>query len=185
MSEAARAAAVPVAGLAAFLAYLALERALELALSARHARRLLARGAREHGRGHFPALVVMHALFPVALVAEVLALGARPGRLTALGLALFAAAQLLRAASMRALGVFWTARVLVLDGAPLVRSGPYRWLRHPSYLAVAVELLAAPLMFGAWRTALVFTAANLLLLRTRIRCEERALGRVERRETLC
>jgi methyltransferase len=176
MSEPGHAAAVPIAGLAAFLAYHLAERAFELALSARHARRLFARGAREHGRGHFPALVAMHTLFPIALAAEVLALGARPGRLAPLWIVLFVAAQGLRMASMRALGEFWTVRVIVLDGAALVRRGPYRFLRHPNYLAVVIELLSAPLMFGAWRTALAFSIANLLALRVRIRCEERALA---------
>jgi methyltransferase len=169
-------AAVPVLGLALFLAYHAAERGFELVMSARHVRRLLARGAREYGREHFPALVVMHALFPVALIAEVLLLGARPARLAPLWIALFAAAQLLRFACMRALGERWTTRVIVLEGAPLVHSGPYRWLRHPNYLAVATELLSAPLMFGAWRTAAVFTVANAFALRVRIRCEERALA---------
>ena len=176
MSAPGHAAAVPVAGLAAFLVYHLAERVVELALSARHARRLLARGAREHGRGHFPALVAVHALFPVALVTEVLALGARPNRLAPLWIVLFVAAQGLRAVSMRALGEFWSVRVIVLEGAPLVRRGPYRFLRHPNYLAVGIELLAAPLMFGAWRTAAIVSLANLLALRVRIRCEERALA---------
>jgi len=169
-------ASVPVLGLALFLAYHAAERGLELLISARNARRLFARGAREYGRGHFPALVVMHALFPVALIAEVLVLGARPGRVAPLWIVLFVASQLLRMASMRALGERWTTRVIVLEGAPRVHSGPYRWLRHPNYLAVVIELLAAPLMFGAWRTAVVFTIANAFALSVRIRCEERALA---------
>jgi methyltransferase len=169
-------AALPVTGLVGFLAYHLLERATELFVSGHNVRRLLARGAREHGREHFPVLVAMHALFPLALVAEVLLLGARPGRLAWAWLALFAGAQLLRMAAMRALGPFWTTRVIVLDGAPLVRHGPYRFFRHPNYLAVVIELISAPLMFGAWRTALVFTIANLLALRVRIRCEERALA---------
>jgi len=167
---------VPVAGLVAFLAYHLLQRMTELFLSAGNTRRLLARGAREYGRGHLPALVAMHALFPAALVTEVLALGARPGRLTWLWLGLFAAAQLLRMASIRALGEFWTARVIVLPGAPRIRSGVYRWLRHPSYVAVVIELLSAPLMFGAWRTAVLFTSANAFALSVRIRCEEEALA---------
>ena len=172
-------AALPVTGLVAFLSYHLLQRTIELALSRTNARRLLARGAREHGPGHFPALVVMHALFPVALVIEVVMLGARPGRFTWGWLALFAGAQLLRMASQRALGELWTARVIVLEGAPRVRSGVYRWLKHPNYLAVAIELLSAPLMFGAWRTAVVFSIANAFALRTRIRCEEQALAGAE------
>lgn len=185
-------AAVPVAGLVAFLLLLIAQRASELFLSARNARRLLARGAREHGRGHYPLLVLLHALFPIALVAEVLVLHARPGRLAPLWITLLLATQGLRYAAMRALGERWTTRVLVLPGTPLVDAGPYRWLRHPNYVAVVIEFLAAPLLFGAWRTALVFSLANLLALRVRIRCEERALKAtdvkatdVERPAALC
>jgi len=168
--------AVPVAALALYLAVLIAQRVGELVVSARNARRLLARGAREHGREHYLLLVLLHALFPLALVAEVVALQARPGGLAPLWLALWLAAQGLRYAAMRALGELWNARVLVLPGALLVRRGPYRWLRHPNYLAVVIEFVAAPLMFGAWRTALTFSLANLLALRIRIRCEARALA---------
>jgi len=170
------ASGVPVVALVALLVYVAAHRTFEMIVSARNGRHLRARGAREHGREHFPLLVVLHALFPLALSAEVLALHARPGALTPLWVALWLAAQGLRWSAMRALGEHWNIRVLVLPGAPLVRRGPYRWLRHPNYLAVAIELLAAPLMFGAWRTALAFSAANLLALRVRIRCEEAALA---------
>ena len=162
--------------LAAFLVYLAAQRTAELVVSARNARRLLARGAREHGREHFPLLILLHSCFPIALMAEVLGLHARPGRLAPVWVTLWLAAQGLRWAAMRALGESWNIRVIVLPGAPLVRRGPYRWLRHPNYLAVVAEILAAPLMFGAWRTALAFSAANLFALRVRIRCEERALA---------
>lgn len=165
----------PVA-LAAFLAALAVQRGFELWLSARHVRRLLAAGAVEHGRSHFPLFVVLHTLWPVALAFEVIAGGARPGPLWPAWLALCGAAQALRGAAMVALGERWTARVLVLPGAPLVRSGPYRWLRHPNYVAVVAELAAAPMMFGAWRTALAASALNLAALAIRVRVEERALG---------
>jgi methyltransferase len=158
-----------------------------LVVAARNTRRLLARGAREHGRELYPLLVLLHALFPLALVAEVVALDARPGGWAPLWLVLWLAAQGLRYAAMRALGERWSTRVLVLPGAPLVRRGPYRWLRHPNYLAVVIEFVAAPSMFGAWRTALAFSLANLLLLRVRIRGEERALAgtAVEPPASLC
>jgi methyltransferase len=166
----------PVVPLAALLAYVALERVLELVLSARHARRLLAAGAVEHGRSHFPLFVALHALWPLALLLEVAAGHARPGPGWWAWLTLFAAAQVLRFASMAALGGRWTARVIVLPGAPLSRRGPYRWLRHPNYLAVIAELIAAPLLFGAWRTALGATVVNLAALWIRVRVEERSLG---------
>jgi methyltransferase len=118
----------------------------------------------------------VHALFPILLGLEVLLLGARPDAGWPLWLALWLAAQALRYAAVGALGERWTVRIWVLPGAPLVRRGPYRLLRHPNYVAVVVELLAAPLLFGAWRTALVIGVLDLLVLRQRIRAEEAALG---------
>ena len=158
-----------------FLAVLGAQRAGELMLSARHVKRLGARGAKEYGSGHFPLLIGIHVLFPVSLAAEVFALGARPGRLWPVWLGFWLAAQALRYAAVRALGERWTVRIWVLPDMPLVRRGPYRFLRHPNYLAVVIELIAAPLMFGAWRTAIAITAFNLFALRIRIRAEENAL----------
>jgi len=171
----------PLLGLGCFLGYLVLQRGLELWLSARNARRMFQRGAREYGREHFPALVVLHTLFPVSLIAEVLWLGARAGPLALGWLVLWVAAQGLRWAAMGTLGDFWNTRVIVLPGGPRIHQGPYRLLRHPNYVAVAVELLAGPLIFGAWRTALAFSIANFFALRVRIRCENRALDEAESR----
>ena len=158
-----------------FVAALSVQRLLELGISRRHAQALRARGAIEHGREHFPLLVLVHVLLLVGIVLEVFVLGARPPASWPLWAVVFAAGQLLRYAAIRALGDFWNVRVLVVPGAPLVRTGPYRYLRHPNYVAVVMELLAAPLIFGAWRTALVVSALNALALWVRIRCEERAL----------
>ena len=167
-------APAPVAGLAACLALLAASRVVELARGARAGRALRARGAREYGRAHWPWMVALHAAFPLALVAEVAWLGARPPRAWPLWLALALAAQALRVAAMRALGARWTARLWVLPGETLVRRGPYRFVRHPSYLAAALELLALPLVFGAWRTALAFTLLDAGVLAVRIRAEAEA-----------
>jgi methyltransferase len=86
-----------------------------------------------------------------------------------------ALAAALRAWSMAALGDRWTTRVMVVPGTAPLRRGPYCWFRHPSYLAAALELAAAPLLFGAWRTALAFSALNLPLMLARARVEARAL----------
>jgi methyltransferase len=158
-----------------FVAALAAQRLFELGISKRHAAALKARGAIEHGKGHFPLLVLVHVLLLVGIVLEVVVLGARPPASWPLWALVFAAGQLLRYAAIRALGPFWNVRVLVVPGAPLVRTGPYRYLRHPNYVAVVMELLAAPLIFGAWRTAILVSALNGVALWIRIRCEERAL----------
>ena len=80
--------------------------------------------------------------------------------------------------TLATLGKRWTTRVLVVSGEELVSSGPYRWLRHPNYLVVVMEIAAIPMVHCAWLTALVFTIANLILLRERIRVEEGALSRL-------
>jgi len=166
--------------LAAYLLFIIAHRLLELWVSARHERALAARGGYEVGRSHFPLFVILHTLYPVALAAEVLALGARPGRLWPLWFALLAGAEALRIAVHRALGERWTARIWVVPGAQRVTGGVYRWLRHPNYVAVTIELAAGSLMFGAWRTALAASALNLVALAIRIPAEERALSEAAR-----
>jgi len=176
MTHALHAGPAPAGWLAVFLLVVIAQRVAELVFSARNTRRLLAGGAREYGARHFPLLVLVHVLFPVGLAFEVLVLGSRPGEWWPAWLALWGCAQALRYAAVRALGERWSVRILVLRGAPLVRSGPYALLPHPNYLAVVLELLAAPLIFGAWRTALLVSLLNLFALRIRIRAEEKALG---------
>lgn len=162
-------------GLAAFLIVAVAQRVGELLLSRRNAQRVRARGAREYGAGHFPFIVAVHVLFFVSLTVEVALLGARPGNLWPLWLSLWVAAQGLRYAAIHALGDRWNVRILVVPGEPPVRSGPYKFLRHPNYVAVVVELIAASLLFGAWRTAIVITLLNAMALRIRIRAEDAVL----------
>ena len=159
----------------AFLAVVILQRVSELLLSRHNARRVIARGGREYGARHFPWLVCVHVLFIAGMAAEVLLLGTRPGASWPVWLALWLAAQALRYAAIRSLGDRWNVRILVQPGAPLVRTGPYRYLNHPNYVAIVAELLAAPLVFGAWRTAIAASILNAFALRTRIRVENAAL----------
>lgn len=165
----------------ALIAVVALERLAELLVSARHVRRAKADGGVERGFGHYPAMVVLHAGLLVGAVVEVSVVD-RPF-LPWLGwpaLALVGLAQALRWWCITTLGPSWSTRVVVVPGMPIVRSGPYRWLRHPNYVAVVVEGVALPLVHTAWLTALLFTLANAVLLRTRIRCEEAALRELAR-----
>jgi methyltransferase len=167
----------PTALLHGYLLALAAERGLELVLSERNARAALAGGGVEAGRGHYLAMVAVHAAFLAACAVEPV-LWPRPWPLAASLGALAAAllAMALRWWAVATLGPRWSTRVVVLPGAPPVTGGPYRWLRHPNYLAVTVELLAVPLMAGALWTAAGFALANAALLAVRIRAEEQALG---------
>ncbi len=151
-------------------------RLLELWVAKRHAAISLARGGREFGGGHYPVMVVLHSGLLLGCVAEVWLLD-RPF-LPWLGwpmLALLVGAHALRWWCIRTLGTQWTTRVIVVPGATLVSAGPYRYLRHPNYVAVIAEGVALPLIHTAWITAVIFTVLNAGLLAVRIRVEEQAL----------
>jgi methyltransferase len=159
------------------LSVIACERVAELVVSARHAKALLRRGGVEYGFGHFPVMIALHVALIAGCVLEPL-LGHRTF-IPALGAAMLAvtlAANALRWWCIATLGERWTARVIVLPGAPLVRSGPYRWFAHPNYVAVIVEGAALPLTGSAWITACAFTVLNAALLTVRIRTESGALA---------
>jgi methyltransferase len=154
-----------------------LERLAELVVSTRNAAWSQARGGTESGRGHYPPMVLLHTGLLAGALAEVL-LADRPF-LPVLGwpmLAVVAGSQALRWWCIGSLGPRWNTRVIVVPGLPLVQAGPYRWLRHPNYVAVVAEGLALPLVHTAWVTAVVFTVLNAALLRTRIRVENAALS---------
>lgn len=156
-----------------YLAALGLERLVELFLSRRNASRAMARGGVEIGQAHYRFMTVFHTLFLVACAFEArpfepaLFFAFLPGALAAQGLRYWA---------IRTLGDRWNTRVIVVPGDAPVTGGPYRYLKHPNYLAVCIELFCVPMMMGAFITAAVFTLGNAALLWVRIRAEERALG---------
>lgn len=155
------------------------ERIAELIVSTRNAKWSFARGGVEFGKGHFPPMVALHTGLLLACLAEVWF--ADPPFLPWLGwpmLVLVLASQALRWWCIATLGPRWNTRVIVVRDLPLVTGGPYRWLKHPNYVAVVVEGFALPLVHTAWITALVFTVLNAWLLVVRIRCENRALATV-------
>jgi len=153
------------------------ERLVELALSRRHARRAFEKGGIEFGRVHFRWMAMLHAGLLAACVAEVWLLRRRfVPELAAPMLALTLLAQALRYWVIATLGWRWNVRVIVVPGEPVVTTGPYRFMRHPNYLAVIVEGIALPLVHGAYLAATAFTLLDAWVLRARIRIEERALA---------
>ncbi|WP_112236518.1 isoprenylcysteine carboxyl methyltransferase family protein [Kribbella monticola] len=153
-----------------------LERVAELVVSLRNARWSFERGGVETGKGHYPFMVVLHTGFLAGCLVEAI-VADRPF-IPALGwtmLAVVLLAQGLRWWCITVLGHQWNTRVIVVPGLSLVAAGPYRWIRHPNYVAVVAEGIALPLVHTAWITAVVFLVLNIPLLTVRIRAEEAAL----------
>jgi len=155
------------------VALVATQRLVELAIAARNTRALLARGAVEAGASHYPFFIVLHASWLATTAAVAIATHA-PTNWWLVGV--FAVLQCARTWVVSTLGPYWTTRIITLPGAPLARDGPFRFVRHPNYLVVALELAILPLAFGEYLVAIVFTIANGLLLRVRLREEEAALA---------
>jgi methyltransferase len=159
------------------LALVAAQRLVELVVAASNTRRLLARGAREVGRAHYPLFVLLHASWLVAIVLTT-PLDRQPYWWL---IGVFIVLQLLRVWVVATLGPYWTTRIITLDAAPIVRGGPFRFVRHPNYWVVVGEIAVLPLAFGNWPVALIWTLLNALLLRHRIRVEMGALSNREAR----
>jgi methyltransferase len=161
------------------VAAVAVERLVELVVSARHLAWARARGGVESGAGHYPFMAAVHSLLLVSCVVEVDAAD-RPF-VPWLGwpmLAVVVGTQALRWWCVRTLGPQWNTRIVVIPDLPLIRRGPYRWLRHPNYVAVVVEVAALPLVHTAWLTAVAFSLLNVAVLSLRIPAEQRALAAV-------
>ena len=154
----------------AVLGAVTLQRLAELAYSRRNETWLRANGTIEHGAAHYPAIVLLHAAWLAGL--WLLAIGITPAWPW---LALFAVLQALRIWVLATLGRRWTTRIIVLPGAPLVASGPFRLLSHPNYAVVAAEIFVLPMAFGLFGYALVFSALNALMMWVRIGAESKAL----------
>jgi methyltransferase len=165
---------MPALGWAQVLvALVLLQRLGELWLAARNTRRLRAAGGIEYGARHYPLIVGLHGAWLASLF--FLIPGDTAPNLWLLGV--FALLQIARIWVMASLGSYWTTRIIVLPDHPRVRRGPYRFLRHPNYVVVALEIAVLPLAFGAWELALAFTALNAAVLALRIRSEEKVLGK--------
>jgi methyltransferase len=162
------------------------QRLLELRLAERNRKAALARGGVEYGANHYLLFVVLHSLWLASWAAEGW-LRARDGNswseddmgsivLTVASLMVFLLAEALRYWAIFSLKESWNTRIIVVPGAKIVREGAYRFFKHPNYIAVAIELAAVPLIFGAWKTALWASLANAaLLLFIRIPAENKAV----------
>ncbi|MFG6494330.1 isoprenylcysteine carboxylmethyltransferase family protein [Fictibacillus sp. UD] len=152
-----------------------IQRLVEVRIAKSNEQKLRNKGAVEAGKDHYKWMVLMHVSFFVAFFSEVYLLNAKPPSWWLIPFVLFLIAQVVRIWAISSLGVYWNTKILLLPGAKVVAKGPYRFMRHPNYTVVSVELLVIPLIFGAYYTAILFTILNILMLRVRIPAEEKAL----------
>lgn len=160
-----------MAGGALLVAFVTAQRLAELFLARRNTQRMLAEGGVEFGRSHYPAMVALHGAWLIGLWWLGHARSVDP-----LLLGVFILLQASRLWVIASLGQRWTTRIIVLPRAPLIASGPYRWLKHPNYLIVALEMAVVPLALGLPVFAAVFTLLNACMLYLRIRTENAALA---------
>ena len=153
------------------LLLVALQRVLELVRASRNTARLRQQGGVEFGRSHYPFVVLLHVAWLAAIAAGL----QRDPVVRPFPLMAFVLLQAVRLWVILTLGRFWTTRVISVAGAPLIRHGPYRYLRHPNYVVVIGEIALLPLVFGQIGTAVAFSALNLAVLSWRIRVENTAL----------
>lgn len=155
---------------------LSAQRMIELAISMRNRERAIARGGEEHGADHFWMFAALHTAWIVGMYAETIFLDRHVAPWWPLALIVALVMQVLRYWTIATLGESWNTRIIVWPGMKRVTTGPYRWLRHPNYVIVCIELALIPLAFGCWITALAASVLNAaILLLVRIPAEERAL----------
>ncbi|MDQ6932928.1 MAG: hypothetical protein M3160_07105 [Candidatus Eremiobacteraeota bacterium] len=154
----------------ALLAFVSLQRGGELAIARRNTRALRRKGAYEIGAGHYPLMFALHATWLLTLW-----LFGGNRRLVPRFVVVYFTLQAIRSWVRRTLGARWTTRIIILPGVPRITDGPYRFLKHPNYALVALELPCASLAVGLRWHALVFGSLNLLMLAWRIRAEDAGL----------
>lgn len=155
---------------------LVFQRLIEVYIAKKNEKWMKEQGAREVGRNHYKYIVMLHVFFLFAVAVEAILRGFTLSFIWSVMLFVFLLAQGLRVWTISSLGRFWNTKIIVLQDADVVRKGPYRFLKHPNYVIVALEILSLPLIFSSYFTAIVFTVLNaVLLLRVRIPAEEKAL----------
>jgi len=149
-----------------------LQRGAEELYSQRNTRRLIAAGGHEEGRAYYPVVAVTH----LAWIASIFFLIPSTAAIFWPAAAIFLLLQVARYWIIGSLGRYWTHRIITLDGAPIVRRGPYRFISHPNYAVTYAETFLLPLAFGATALAVIMTAVWFVVIRYKIVLEDRALA---------
>jgi len=153
-----------------------IQRLSELRLARRNYAWSMKHGGVEVGGAHYRLFVVLHSSWLVSILVESLLRNPPLPAWWPLFLGVIVAAQFLRYWVITTLGYRWNTRIVVFENKTTIHSGPFRYLKHPNYVAVALELFFIPALLGAWYSAVVFSIFNAaLLLLIRIPMEERAL----------
>ncbi|CAG9623694.1 isoprenylcysteine carboxyl methyltransferase family protein [Sutcliffiella rhizosphaerae] len=160
---------------AIFFTFVVSQRIYELLIAKKNEIFMLEHGAIEYGSEHYKYIVSLHVLFLVSFFGEVTALGKYASPIWPIWLTLFIMTQAIRIWSLYSLGPYWNTKILIIPDAEISMKGPYRFMRHPNYVIVTLEIMLIPLLFQAYMTAVLFTALNLWMLSVRIPIEEQAL----------
>jgi methyltransferase len=163
---------LPFLGLFGFIV---LQRVVELGIAKGNEKWMKQQGAVEFGIKHYRYMVMMHLLFFVSLFTEKVYLNRGLSQVWPLLLFGFILVQLMRIWVISSLGKYWNTKIIVYSGAQVIKKGPYRFIKHPNYFVVAIELVVVPFLFNAYFTAILFTILNGIMLMIRIPVEEKAL----------
>lgn len=158
-----------------FISFVICQRLAELMIARKNEKWMKENGAIEYGSKHYPAMVLIHIGFLVSVIFEVGYFNLELSPLWGMVLTGFIVTQLIRVWALKSLGPFWNTKIIVLPGANIIKKGPYRFIRHPNYLIVTLELILIPVLFQAYFTAILFTLCNFVILYIRIPLEEKAL----------
>lgn len=160
-----------------FITLVILQRIVELRIAKKNEKWMKANGGFEIGQKHYKYIVLVHVMFFISLIFEVTVLDKSVSSLWLLFLLFFTLAQALRVWSLLSLGRFWNTKIIIVPNVNIISKGPYKFIRHPNYLVVVIELLVIPLIFNAFWTAILFSVLNMIVLSIRIPAEEQALMR--------
>ncbi len=157
------------------IAILIAQRAAEMAVARQNEQKVKQQGAMEFGESHYPYMIIMHILFFLSLMAEVLLMNKQPSSWWIAIAVAITTVQAVRYWALCSLGSYWNTKILVVTGAELVKKGPYKWMKHPNYTVVILEIVLIPLLYQAYVTMCLFSILNAAMLTVRIRTEDKAL----------
>lgn len=157
------------------IGFVIVQRVIELGIAKRNEKVSFSKGGKEYDKKGYIVIVIMHILFFISLFTEKFYFARSLNKYWVIFLILFIAAQFLRYWAIVSLGNLWNTRIIIVPGSKLVKYGPYKYFKHPNYMAVITELAVIPFMFSCFYTAVLFSSINLILLKRRIEIEENAL----------